>query len=178
MNRQDLAAGDGHRLRGGDLGDLCAIMGLLDGAIEWLAANGRAGQWGTEPWSTQPHRVAAISSLIEAGEVVVAETGGCPASALVHSGTAPRYVPPPDGPESYVHLLVSDRQRAGRGAGSLLLEEAARQARQLGVVRQRVDCWAGGDRQLVRYYVSAGFTPTTRFDDHGWPGQVLERRLI
>jgi hypothetical protein len=28
----------------------------------------------------------------------------------------------------------------------------------------------------VRFYESAGFTPTERFDVQGWPGQLLERR--
>jgi hypothetical protein len=35
----------------------------MDGAIAWLAAEGRTGQWGTDACSTDPRRVAAISSM-------------------------------------------------------------------------------------------------------------------
>jgi len=41
----------------------------------------------------------------------------------------------------------------------------------------RVDCWAGGDGDLQRYYESQGFSPTVRFTVDDWVGQVLERRL-
>jgi hypothetical protein len=41
----------------------------------------------------------------------------------------------------------------------------------------RVDCRAGGQGKLVRYYESAGFTPTQSFDREGWPGQLLVQRL-
>jgi hypothetical protein len=39
-----------------------------------------------------------------------------------------------------------------------------------------VDCYAGGDGALVRWYESAGFTRTQAFEVRGWPGQLLERR--
>ena len=47
-----------------------------------------------------------------------------------------------------------------------------------GVSLLRVDCYAGGDGKLVRYYESNGFTRTEAFtgtDD--WPGQILARRV-
>jgi hypothetical protein len=46
-----------------------------------------------------------------------------------------------------------------------------------GLALFRVDCWAGGDGAPIRYYQSAGFTPTERFMVGDWQGQVLERRL-
>jgi hypothetical protein len=39
-----------------------------------------------------------------------------------------------------------------------------------------VDCWAGGDGSLVRYYQAAGLTATVRFQVGEWEGQVLEQR--
>jgi hypothetical protein len=36
------------------------------------------------------------------------------------------------------------------------------------VTRLRVDCWAGGEGALVRYYEAAGFTATTRFTVGTW----------
>jgi hypothetical protein len=44
-----------------------------------------------------------------------------------------------------------------------------------------VDCYAGGDGPLVRYYEREGFTRTDAFAlpraDRQWPGQELEQRL-
>ena len=34
----------------------------------------------------------------------------------------------------------------------------------------RVDCYAGGTGDLVRYYTRHGFTPTESFVIDGWPG--------
>ena len=33
-----------------------------------------------------------------------------------------------------------------------------------GIGLLRVDCWAGGDRRLVSYYASEGFTPTQEIE--------------
>ena len=42
----------------------------------------------------------------------------------------------------------------------------------------RVDCWAGGNRELVSYYERAGFTTTDAFLQGDWPGQLLVQKLI
>ncbi|GAA2396714.1 hypothetical protein [Dactylosporangium salmoneum] len=47
----------------------------------------------------------------------------------------------------------------------------------------RVDCYAGGDGALVRWYERQGFTATeaftvTRDDGTEWPGQVLAQPLV
>jgi GNAT superfamily N-acetyltransferase len=76
----------------------------------------------------------------------------------------------------YVLLLVTSRAHAGRGVGAALLRHAHAEAAQQGATRLRVDCWAGGDGTLVRYYQAAGFTATTRFTVGTWEGQVLELR--
>jgi hypothetical protein len=46
----------------------------------------------------------------------------------------------------------------------------------------RVDCYAGDDQALVRYYESQGFRRVRPFvveltGDRSWPGQLLEDRL-
>ena len=46
----------------------------------------------------------------------------------------------------------------------------------------RVDCFAGGDGALVRYYEKQGFTRDVEFavprvNGSDWPGQVLVQRL-
>ena len=43
--------------------DVPVVLGLLDGATEWLVARGRTDQWGTEPHSTSPRRIAQITSF-------------------------------------------------------------------------------------------------------------------
>jgi ribosomal protein S18 acetylase RimI-like enzyme len=165
----------GRELRTGSVDDLGAVMTLFDGAIAWLVEHGRTGQWGDQPWSGSADRVARIRRMMAENEVLVVEQEGAVIGALVHGPTAHDYVPPADGPEDYVLLLVADRGTASRGAGRALLDEAWSRARARGV-RQRVDCYAGGDGALVRFYESAGFTRTETFDVSGWPGQLLERR--
>jgi len=61
-------------------------------------------------------------------------------------------------------------------------EALQRLAREAGVRLLRVDCFAGGDGALVRYYEQQGFTRDTAFavprvNDVDWPGQVLVQRL-
>ena len=156
------------------------VLALLDGATEWLVARGRTDQWGTEPHSTNPRRVAQITGFADDGGLWVAEADGRVVGALA-VGTAMSYVPPADEPELYVRLLVTDRASAGQGIGSALLDHARELARAAGVGLLRVDCFAGGDGALVRYYEKQGFTREVEFavpvNDSEWPGQVLFQRL-
>jgi GNAT superfamily N-acetyltransferase len=160
-------------VRPGDPADVPAVLGLLDEAVRWLVSQGRSGQWGSEPFSTNPKRVEALEAWTD--DLHVAEVDGDVVGALA-IGPAPEYVPPAIGPEVYVTALVGSRR--GRGAGRLLLEHARAEAVRRGVDRLRVDCYAGGGGALVGFYVSAGFTPTAAFTvEGGWPGQVLEMPL-
>jgi GNAT superfamily N-acetyltransferase len=93
-------------------------------------------------------------------------------------GDSPVYVSPGREPNLYVLALVSSKEHpAGRGAGRLLLDHARAEALKRGLGLLRVDCWAGGDGALIRYYQSAGFTPTERFMVGDWQGQLLEQRV-
>jgi GNAT superfamily N-acetyltransferase len=156
------------------------VLALLDGATEWLVARGRTDQWGTEPHSTNPRRIAQISSFADDGGLWLAEADGRVVGALA-VGTASSYVPAADEPELYVRLLVTDRASAGQGIGALLLDHARELARAAGVGLLRVDCFAGGDGALVRYYEKQGFTREAEFavpvNDSEWPGQILFQRL-
>jgi hypothetical protein len=51
------------------------------------------------------------------------------------------------------------------------------EARTRGVSLVRVDFYAGGTGDLVRYYTRQGFTPTGTFTVGTWPGQVFEQRI-
>ncbi|TDD20167.1 GNAT family N-acetyltransferase [Kribbella turkmenica] len=156
------------------------VLALLDGATECLVARGRTDQWGTEPHSTNPRRIAQIAGFAGDGGLWLAEADGRVVGALA-VGTALPHVPPATEPELYVRLLVTDRASAGQGIGTRLLDHARELARAAGVGVLRVDCFAGGDGGLVRYYEKQGFTRDVAFavpvNGSEWPGQVLVQRL-
>ena len=162
------------RVAGSD--DASTILALLDHAVVWLNSIGVTEQWGTRSWSSDPKRVDAVEGWVASGEAVVAYAGTVPAGAL-RVGEATPYAPPSTEPELYVVALVGGRDPRARGAGAALLGFADAVARELGVGKLRVDCYAGGDQALVRFYEGAGYTRTDPFEVDGWPGQVLERRL-
>jgi hypothetical protein len=57
------------------------------------------------------------------------------------------------------------------------LATADEEARASGRSLVRVDCFAGNNGALVRFYESCGFVATDAFTVGDWPGRVLERRL-
>lgn len=156
-------------------GDLHIVLGLFDAAVEWLVARGSAGQWGTEPWSADPAKVERVRTMLRDGRPFLAISDGVPAGALILDHPLP-YTPPVDEPEVYVTLLLASREH--RGVGARLLEFARQDARDRGIGLLRVDCWAGGDGKLVRYYEGQGFTPTerVRVRDDVWV-QIFEQRV-
>lgn len=168
-------------IRPGTSADAASVLSLYDGAVAWLTATGRAGQWGTVPFSVQPQLVAQVSEAAASGAMRIAQTPGDPErspAGAMWLDDAPPYAPPPDMPELYLHGLVVDRARSGQGIGRALLDYAVDEARRRGVPRVRLDCWAGGDQALVRYYERAGFTPAGRVTlGNGWPGVFLAREV-
>ncbi|GGM77373.1 hypothetical protein GCM10011609_11610 [Lentzea pudingi] len=172
--------------RGGPA-DVPAIMAMLDDAQDWLASQGRTGQWGTDHFSGQPAAVErftdyATTSTVwlatadhDAAEGNVAEVAG----VIVTSDTPPDYVPAADEPEHYVLLLLTARAHTGTGVGAALLEHARAQARAAGIGLLRVDCYDGDDHRLVAYYEKQGFTSVDTFTAHGgtWPGRLLAQHL-
>ncbi|MFF1817952.1 GNAT family N-acetyltransferase [Kribbella sp. NPDC058245] len=168
-------------VRPGGPDDVQAVLALLDGATEWLVAQGRTDQWGTQPHSTSPWRVGQISGYAADGSLWIAEYDGRPVGALA-IGDAKPPVPPAEEPELFVRLLVTDRALTGQGIGRVLLDHARDLARQAGVQVVRLDCFAGNDGALIRYYESQGFTRDVAFSVQrenapDWPGQVLVQRL-
>jgi GNAT superfamily N-acetyltransferase len=174
-------------IRRGGQDDVAGVLALLDGATEWLVARGQTDQWGTEPHSTSPRRVATITAFADEDNLWVAEADGTAVGAdgrvvgALAVGPTPSYIPSAGEPEVYVRLLVTDRASAGQNIGGELLEYARTLAREAGISLVRVDCFAGGDGALIRYYEKQGFTRTAAFavpvNDSEWPGQVLAQRL-
>jgi GNAT superfamily N-acetyltransferase len=161
--------------------DVPGVLAVLDGATEWLVARGQTEQWGTSPHSTDPARVASITSFADEHSLWVAETADGRVLGALAVGVPPSYIPPAGEPEVYVRLLVTARASAGNNVGGELLEYARDLARATGVRLVRVDCFAGGDGALIRYYEKQGFTRTASFgvpvNGSEWPGQVLAQRL-
>ena len=171
-------------IRDGGPDDIPVILGMLDSCVEWLVAQGRPGQWGTEPLSGSPRTVESVARYVDEGSVFIAEAGGVPAATLTITDSPGAYLahlPPPGEPERYIHWLASDRRFKGHGVGSALLSHAAEETRRAGVALLRVDCYAGDDRKLVAYYEANGFAPTETYTagaNNDWPGQVLARRVL
>ncbi|MET8555730.1 GNAT family N-acetyltransferase [Streptomyces sp. NPDC004959] len=164
-------------LRPGKARDVPAVLALLDGAVDWLTAQGLSGQWGTRHFTDRPRAVELVEEYFAKGEPWVAELDGrVVGSMTLREGPGPSPGPAPE-PERSLHFLVSDRSLAGHGIGAALVAHAVAEARRAGAGLLRVDCYAGDDGRLVDYYVACGFRPAERFDQDGWPGQVLTIRL-
>ncbi|MFF6980198.1 GNAT family N-acetyltransferase [Streptomyces sp. NPDC008343] len=168
-------------IREGGRADLDAVLAMLDSAVAWLDAQGRTGQWGSVPFSSDDARRKQIAEFLEHHAVRIAELAGRPVGVCTLAEEPPHYVDPASERELYMHLLVTDRELRGRGVGALLCADALAQAAGRGIGLLRVDCYAGDDGALVRQYERLGFTGVGRFtvEREGltpWPGQVLERR--
>ncbi|MFI2203761.1 GNAT family N-acetyltransferase [Streptomyces sp. NPDC020192] len=170
-------------MREGGPDDLPVILRMLDSCVEWLVAQGRTGQWGSEPLSENPRVANSVAGYMADGTTYIAEVDGVPAATLTVTDAPGAYLahlPAPGEPERYIHWLASDRRFKGRGAGAALLAHAAEETRRAGVGLLRVDCYAGGDGKLVAYYEANGFVPTETYTSGAngdWPGQVLARRV-
>lgn len=87
--------------------------------------------------------------------------------------------------EVYVHLLLTTRERAYRGLGARLIEEAKKEARRRGIPLLRLSCYAGADGGLIRAYERMGFRRNPEevilvenWDGGGpWPKAVMEMQV-
>lgn len=163
-------------VRTGDESDEPLLLDLFDASINWMVSRGQTEQWGSTPFSEIPARVAAVQKWASAGGLYICERDGRPAAAMV-LGDAQPYVSPAVEPEVYVVVLVGSHEPFARGAGAHLLSVADDVARARNIPLLRVDCFAGNDGALVRYYERCGYTRTETFQVESWPGQVLERRI-
>jgi GNAT superfamily N-acetyltransferase len=161
--------------REGSVADEAAVLALFDESVQWLVSRGQPGQWGSEPWSTQPELCALVNRTLRDNEVRIAEHDGDVVGALA-AGTSPPYVPGNPVPELYVALLLSTRRLSGHGIGARLLDLACEIARARGARMMRVDCWANSPA-LIGFYEQQGFTCQGQFDLRGWRGQVLAKLL-
>lgn len=163
--------------RPGSDDDTDAVMTLFDANIAWLVERGRTDQWGSEPWSIDTKKIDFVRSLLASGVVTIAETDAALVGASVVSDHPMPYVPAVDEPERYLKLLIASPDHRGERIGHRLIGLARDLTVTEGVDLVRVDCWAGGDRKLVSYYIDEGFTPTQEIEVRpGTSVQVFEWR--
>lgn len=155
--------------------DAAAVLGLFDDAVAWFVSIGNTGQWGSEPFSTQQKQVDRVEAWLAGPGAWVAEHPEAGVVGALILGDATDYVPAATEPELYVKVLIGSRDPRAKGTGRSLLAFADGQALAAGVTRLRVDCYAGGTGDLVRFYESCGYTKTDAFLVGDWPGQVLAR---
>ena len=165
------------QFRTGSIEGTDSVMALLDANVAWLVERGRSAQWGSEPWSGAPRLVEFVRDLLSSGVVTIAEMDGEVVGTSVVTDHPMPYVPAADEPERYLKLLIATPAYRGHKIGHRLIERARELTVSDGVNLLRVDCWAGGDRRLVSYYMSEGFTPTQEIEVRpGTPVQVFEWR--
>lgn len=163
--------------RAGSTKDLDAVLALFDANVAWLVEQGRPDQWGSEPFSENPKLVEFARDLLASGTVTIAEIDGNAVGASVVTDHPMSYVPAIDEPERYLKLLIVSPAHRGEKIGRRLIELAREKTVDEGIDLLRVDCWSGGDRRLVSYYISEGFAPVEEIEVRpGTSVQVFEWR--
>jgi GNAT superfamily N-acetyltransferase len=164
-------------IREGGLDDAASVIALFDEAVEWLAARGQTGQWGTQPFSALEQRVKAVAEWAASGGLRIADDeGGAPVGAIV-LGSRPAWVAAADRPERYIEALVTSRAHAREGIGGELVRRAVAETRADGITLLRVDCWAGAP-PLVAWYERQGFRRSGTFEVPGWDGRPWHGQVL
>ena len=105
-----------------------------------------------------------MGDLLSHGVVTIAEMEGEVVGVSVVTDYPLPYVPAAEEPERYLTLLMSSPKLRGQQIGHRLIALAREHTVSEGVDLLRLDCVAGGDRRLVSYYTSEGFTPTQEIE--------------
>lgn len=152
------------QFREGSQSDTDAILTLFDANIAWLVERGREAQWGSEPWSGDEKKVVFVQDLLSFGVITMAEIDAEVVGASLLTDHPMPYVPAIEEPERYLKLLITSPEHRGMKIGHRLIGLARERTIEEGINLMRVDCWSGGDRRLVDYYVGQGFTPTDEIE--------------
>ena len=157
--------------------DAGAVLALFDANVAWLVERGRSEQWGSDPWTGNPRLVEFVEGLLSTGVITIVEIDGEVVGASVVTDHPMPYVPPLGIPERYLELLIASPAHRGKQIGRQLIERARALTVKDGIDVLRVDCWSGGDKRLVRYYIDQGFSPTEEIEVRpGTSVQVFEWR--
>jgi len=117
-----------------------------------------------------------VQRWTEGTGLTVAQLAGEVVGVSVTESSHPDYVSDIPRRESYLIFVLSSRNHAGNGIGSLLVRRAVVEARAAGSEVLRVDCWAGAPA-LVAWYERQGFQRSDTFAVDDWQGQVFEMAL-
>lgn len=154
--------------------DATALVALRDDIARWLTERGIT-QWNPGEFSLDWMR-----SWIRDGSVHVArQPGGIVAAVAVRWEDAEIWGPDPSGTAGYIHLLMVERHRAGRGLGDVMLTHAehliARGRRHL----VRLDAVAT-NQALLDWYRHRGYREVGRraFEDGHWHDAVLMEKEL
>lgn len=106
---------EGVVIRRASVADAPAVLQVFDEVIVWFVTRGNHGQWGTEPWSASPRRVAQVTDACAMpGAWVAQDSSGQVLAALV-LGEPMAYVPAAAEPEVYVRLARTGYWSAPHG---------------------------------------------------------------
>jgi GNAT superfamily N-acetyltransferase len=167
------------QLRVATAADLPALFELMDSVLGWLVARGRTQQWGGVPFSRIPGFPDRVADWVAQGVITIAERGTDCLGMLAMAPVVPPRIPaglvPPH--SMFVHTVMTERGPRGRGVGSLLMQEAERQARAASVPALALDHWAGSD-ELRRVYRKHGYTNVGEYDDDRQAGALKVRNVV
>ena len=155
-------------------GDAEALVDMRDSAAAWMLAEG-ISQWRPGEVGLRWYR-----RLIAAGSVwVLRSDGGSLAASVCVLWDDPTVWGELSEPAGYIHGLMIERQRAGRGLGVAVLAWAEAHIAANGRPIARLDCVATNTR-LRSYYEAAGYSlvRTREYPDQRWsPSALFEKRI-
>lgn len=157
-----------------DHGDVAALLELRDALARWLWKRGIA------QWQEGEFGAERLRTWIDAGWVHVLRRDDRIAAAVTVLWEDPDIWGPAQPPAGYVHLLMVDRDHAGRGLGEWTLTWAEGHIAATGRRLVRLDAAADNPR-LQRWYADRGYREVghREFADGAWFAVTLrEKRLV
>jgi GNAT superfamily N-acetyltransferase len=156
-------------LRQATTDELEVVIGLIEGAANWLRTQG-TDQW-AQPWPDRARRDRRILTHLGSGKTWVCWDRGTAAATITADPDEDPYWPEPQRrePAIYIHRLVVSRAYAGAGLGAELLNWAGRKAwRDYGARWIRVSAWTT-NTSLHDYYRRQGFEASGLHADDSYP---------
>jgi GNAT superfamily N-acetyltransferase len=162
---------DGWRVTRARRADRDAVLALIEAASGWMRQRGIENPWPT------PFPVAIVEAGLTRREIyLVRGSDDRPIATFTLQDEDPEFWGEGNPPSIYLHRFVVDRDLAGRGLGSELLEWAAAEGQRRGAKFLRLDCLAT-NRRICAYYERAGFSPMGIVPVRGWPCQRFQRPI-
>ena len=165
------------------VGDLPAVLGLINEASEWLRTKG-TDQW-EQPWPSEPERDMRVLTGLRNGKTWIVRDGNVAAATVTIANS---YNPKVWGnPGStcdlsekavYVHRLIISRKYAGSGLGTELINWAGLRGKRKNRAKWiRIDVWTS-NQALHAFYKSIGFADCGRCPDPDYPSGALFQKPI